>query len=190
MQSLKPVGLPPDSWRRRSMNCIISIGVENALCAAGEMQSTPSGTPRAAAISGVTLGPGKHAAVAGLGALAELEFNQFDLRVGGIGGKLVGIEAAVVIAAAKVARADFPDQIAAVHAVVGGDGALARVMRKAAALGAGVQRQNGIGAQGPKAHGRDVEHADGIGLGTVGPTVTRKSWLSSAVGATEWFIHS
>ena len=40
------------------MNCSISIGVEKALCAAGETQSTPTGTPRAAAISGVTLGPG------------------------------------------------------------------------------------------------------------------------------------
>ncbi len=30
----------------------------NALWLAGETQSTPTGTPRAAAISGVTLGPG------------------------------------------------------------------------------------------------------------------------------------
>jgi hypothetical protein len=27
MQSLKPVGLPPESSRSRSMKCIISIGV-------------------------------------------------------------------------------------------------------------------------------------------------------------------
>ena len=30
MQSLKPAGLPPDSRRIVAMNCIISIGVENA----------------------------------------------------------------------------------------------------------------------------------------------------------------
>jgi hypothetical protein len=36
------------------MKCIISIGVANALCAAGETQVTPTGTPRASAISGVT----------------------------------------------------------------------------------------------------------------------------------------
>ena len=41
--------------RKRAMNCIISIGVAKALCAAGEMQSTPTGTPRRAAISGVIL---------------------------------------------------------------------------------------------------------------------------------------
>mmetsp|Transcript_9623 Transcript_9623/g.22372 ORF Transcript_9623/g.22372 Transcript_9623/m.22372 type:complete len:239 (-) Transcript_9623:174-890(-) len=58
MQSLKPVGLPPDRFRSLSMNCIISTGVENALWRAGEMQAWPTGTPRAAAISGVTLGPG------------------------------------------------------------------------------------------------------------------------------------
>lgn len=34
------------------------MGVEKALWADGEMQSTPIGTPRAAAISGVTLAPG------------------------------------------------------------------------------------------------------------------------------------
>ena len=30
MQSLKPVGLPPESFRIVAMNCIISIGVANA----------------------------------------------------------------------------------------------------------------------------------------------------------------
>jgi len=58
MHSLNPVGLPPESVRRRSTNRIISIGVENALWVAGEMQSTHGTTPRAAAISSVTLGPG------------------------------------------------------------------------------------------------------------------------------------
>ena len=58
MHNLKPVGLPPERRRSRSMKCIISIGVPNAECRAGLTQSTPTGTPRAAAISGVTLGPG------------------------------------------------------------------------------------------------------------------------------------
>ena len=40
------------------MKCISSIGVENALCADGETQSWPTGMPRAAAISRVTLAPG------------------------------------------------------------------------------------------------------------------------------------
>jgi hypothetical protein len=58
--------------------------------AAGLMQSTPTGTPRAAAISGVTFGPGQHAAVARLGALAELELDQLDLRVGALAAKRSG----------------------------------------------------------------------------------------------------
>ena len=58
MASLKPVGLPPDRVRRRSIKCSISSGVEKALCAAGETQSSPTITPRVVAISMVTLGPG------------------------------------------------------------------------------------------------------------------------------------
>ena len=44
------------------------------------------------------------------------------------------------------------------------DRALARIMRKAAAFSALVQRQNGIGAERAKAHGRNVKHAHGIRL--------------------------
>jgi hypothetical protein len=69
------------------MNCSISIGVENALWLAGETQSTPTGTPRASGDLGRDLGPGQHAAVARLGALAELELDHLDLRVG-VGGEL------------------------------------------------------------------------------------------------------
>ena len=58
MQSLNPAGLSPDISRILAMKCIISIGVEKALCDEGEMQSTPTGTPRAAAISTVTFGAG------------------------------------------------------------------------------------------------------------------------------------
>ena len=70
------------------------------------------------------------------------------------------------MAAAKVARADFPNQVAAVHSVVGRDRAFAGVMRKAAALGAGVERQNGIGTQCAKAHGRNIEHTGAVRLGS------------------------
>ena len=59
MQSLKPVGLPPERSRSRSRKCIISIGVVKAACDAGETQSTQGWTPRASAISRVTFGPGR-----------------------------------------------------------------------------------------------------------------------------------
>ena len=57
-QSLNPAGLPPDSRRISAMNCIISIGVENAEWPDGEMQSMPRGTPRVSAISSDTLAAG------------------------------------------------------------------------------------------------------------------------------------
>ena len=56
--SLNPMGLPPESSRSRATNRISSRGVVNAEWLAGEMQVCPSGTPRAAAISAVTLEPG------------------------------------------------------------------------------------------------------------------------------------
>ena len=111
------------------------------------------------------LGARQDAAVAGLGTLAELDLDHLDLDVACIDFKEVGVEAAVRVAAAEVARADLPDQVAAVGAVVLRDRALTRVVRKAAMPGTGVQRQNGIGGQGAKAHGRDVENAGRIGLG-------------------------
>ena len=72
IQSLKPAGLPPDSRRIVAMNCIISTGVPNAEWLDGDMQSTPAGTPRVGGDLGTDLGGRKHAAVTGLGALAEL----------------------------------------------------------------------------------------------------------------------
>ncbi len=57
-ENLKPIGLPPESSRSRTMKSNSSSGVSNAECRAGERQSTPTGTPRASAISGVTLAPG------------------------------------------------------------------------------------------------------------------------------------
>ncbi len=62
---------------------------------------------------------GQHAAVAGLGALAELQLDHLDLRILGALGKALGREGAVVVARAEVARADLPDDVAAALAVIG-----------------------------------------------------------------------
>ena len=90
MQSLKPVGLPPESERKLAMNCIISMGVAKAECLAGEMQSWPISTPRISAISSLTFAAGSYAAVSGLGALRELQLHHLDLRIGGDGGEFLG----------------------------------------------------------------------------------------------------
>ena len=132
------------------MNCIISIGVENAEWRDGEMQSTPSGTPRVAAISGADLGAGQHAAVAGLGALAELELDHLDLVVLGVLGEFLGAERTVGIAAAEIARADFPDDVAAVFAMIGAIAAFAGVVGEIAFLGAAVQRRMALALSAPK----------------------------------------
>src|SRR5256885_14028214 len=50
---------------------------------------------------GGDLGAQQHAAVAGLGALAELDLDELDLRVGGVGDEFFFVEAAIVVAAAE-----------------------------------------------------------------------------------------
>ena len=94
--------------------------------------------------------------------LAQLNLNHFDLRRQGILNKALWAEGAVLIAATKIARADFPNQIATVFTVVPRDRPLTRVMGKAALLGTQVQSHDGIGAQSPKTHGRDIEQTDAV----------------------------
>ena len=95
MQSLKPTGLPPESSRSRAMNCIISSGVEKAEWRAGEMQSCAVRHAARRRDLGADLGRRQHAAVAGLGALAQLDLDHLDLRWWPPLGELLGREAAV-----------------------------------------------------------------------------------------------
>src|ERR1700741_3941797 len=81
-----------------------------------------------------TLRRRQHAAMSGLGALADLELHHLDLIVGRNAGELIRIESTVAVAAAEIAGADFPNEIAAPLTVVRTDTAFAGVMRKAALL--------------------------------------------------------
>src|SRR5215475_8234342 len=108
--------------------------------------------------------------MAGLGALADLELDHLDLVVGGDARELVGIEGAVAIAAAEIARADLPDDVATHLAVIGADAALAGVMGEAALLGAGIERTHGIGTQRAKAHRGDIEDRSRIRPGAIRAT--------------------
>ena len=110
----------------------------------------------------------QHAAVAGLGALAELDLDHLDLVVGGRGGEAGGIERAFGGAATEIARADFPDHVAAALAVIGAEAAFAGVMGEAAERRAAIEGANGVGAQRAEAHRRDVEDGRRIGLGAAG----------------------
>ncbi len=157
MASLKPTGLPPESPRSRATNCSRPSGVENAACCAGDTQSSPIGTPRVAEISALTF-------MAGLGALRELDLDHLHLRVARLRGEALLAEAARLVAATEVARADFPDQVAAGLAVVGRDRAFAGIVVEAALLRPGVERADGRRRQRAEAHRRDVEHAGRIGL--------------------------
>src|ERR1700740_1124579 len=96
--------------------------------------------------------------MAGLGALADLELDHLDLVLAGNPRELVRIERTVAVAAAEIAGADLPDDVAALLAVIRADAALAGVMREAALFRAGIERAHGVGRERAKAHGGDVEH--------------------------------
>ena len=87
--------------------------------------------PRGSNFSG-DFRPRQNAAVAWLGALAHFDFNQLDLRSAGVDRKAFGVKRTVVVAATKIARANFPDQITTVKTVVGRDRTLTGVVCKAA----------------------------------------------------------
>src|SRR5690554_7918694 len=58
----------------------------------------------------------------------------------------------------------FPDQVTTGFPVVAGYRAFAGVVVEAAFAGSGVQAEDGIGGQGAKTHGGNVEHAGAVGL--------------------------
>src|SRR6185503_21162140 len=85
-------------------------------------------------------------------------------------GELLGREGAVGVAAAEVARADLPDDVAAAFAMVRAVAALAGVVREAAEPGAAVQRADRVGRQRAEAHRRDVEYRGRVRLGALRTT--------------------
>ena len=103
------------------------------------------------------LGRRQHAAMAGLGALADLELDHLDLVGGSDPLELFRIERSVAVAATEISGADLPDQIAAVFAVIRADTALTGVMCEAALFGARVQRAHRVGTERAKTHRRDIE---------------------------------
>lgn len=150
------------------MKCIISSGVVKALCEAGEMQSTPSGTPRVAAISASTFFAGRMPPWPGLAPLAELDFNHFHLRALRLFGKAPRVEMAVGGAAAEIAAAQLPHQIAVVFPVIAADAALTGVVVEIALGRTEVERADGIGGERAEAHSRNVKDRRGVGLAAVG----------------------
>src|SRR5690606_37152088 len=86
------------------------------------------------------LGRGQHPAMARLRALGQLDLDHPDLLARRIGDEALLVEAALGVAAAELAAADLPDEVAAELAVVAGDRALARVVRETPELGAAIER--------------------------------------------------
>src|SRR5262245_932426 len=106
----------------------------------------------------------QHAAMPGLGALRQLDLDHLDLRIAGLGCKPLGAERAVIVAAAKIAAADLPDDVTAELLVVAAVAAFTSVVCKAAELGTLVERPDGVGAERAETHRRDIKERQRIGL--------------------------
>src|SRR5690606_9858066 len=102
---------------------------EGAMCRGRVAVDAHWDTARLGSFGG-DLGGRQHAAVAGLRALAEFEFDHLDLRVARLLGEFLGVEPPGGIAAAKIARGNLIDQVATARAVISADTALAGIMRK------------------------------------------------------------
>ncbi len=92
------------------------------------------------------------AAVPGLGALAEFYLDHPDLWLSCLLGEAFRIEIALLVTAAEIAAAQFPDKVAAMFAMVGADAAFSGVMGEVAHPGATIQRADGVGAERAETH--------------------------------------
>ena len=104
--------------------------------------------------------------MAGFGALAEFDFDHAHIVRRGIFREHFFVKAAIAVAAAKVAAADFPHQIAPRLAVIARNRALAGIVEKPTFFSTSVQRHNRVCTQRAKAHRGNIEYAGGVGLGT------------------------
>src|SRR5690606_10466077 len=94
---------------------------------------------------GRDFGRRQDAAMAGLGALAQLDLDHLDLGIDRLPGEAFGVEAPVLVAAAEIAAGDLPDDVAAALAVIGADAAFASVVAEPAQARAIVQGADRIG---------------------------------------------
>ena len=164
MQSLKPIGLPPDNLRNSAMKCSISTGVEKAEWQAGDIQSTTKRNAARRGDFGRHLSRRQNTAMTGLGTLRQLDLDHLDLRSRRLCRKTLRRKRAVGIAAAEIAASDLPDDVATEFAMMDAATSLARIVRKAAELGALVQSPDRIGAERAETHRRNIEKRRRIGL--------------------------
>jgi len=133
------------------------------------MQSSSMGTPRIREISSETFAAGSTPPCPGLAPWLTLSSTILIWSSVAMRANSSGLKRAVAISAAEISGADFPDQVAAVLAMIGAHSAFAGVVREAALFGASVQRAHRVGAERAKAHRRDIEDRGRIRLGAIRP---------------------
>ena len=110
------------------------------------------------------LGRRQQSAMAGLGALAQLDFGHLDCIVLRLVAEALRVEIAVLVARPEIARAKFPHHIAAMLEVVFGEATLTRVVIEIADLRAQVECLDRMVAKRAEAHRADVQSGGIVGL--------------------------
>src|SRR3546814_3718938 len=101
--------------------------------------------------------------MAGLRALAQLELDHPDLLALRDVAEAFGIETTGLVAAAEIAAAKLPHDVAAMGSVIGAETAFAGVVIETTALRAEVERLDRPRAERAEAHRGNVEQRRGIG---------------------------
>ena len=99
--------------QRRDERHHLAVGVPNAVCAGGDTTVRPCGTPRVAAISALTLGPGSTPPSPGLAPCDSLIEIALTAGSCAFSANFAASKLPSVVAAAEVPRTDLPDQVAA-----------------------------------------------------------------------------
>ena len=84
--------------------------------------------------------------------------------MGRLSRKTLWVESSIGGPAAKVPAANFPNQVAAMFAVMNGNGTFAGVMRKPTQLGPSIEGLNRVARERAKAHRRNIKYRGIVGL--------------------------
>ena len=141
----------------------------NALCEGGDTTVVPTGTPRVAAISALTLAPGSTPPSPGLAPWDSLIEMALTAGSCAFSANFVASKLPSCVAAAEVPRTDLPDQVAAGRQVVRTDPALAGVVGESAPAAPPLSASIALADSAPKLIAETLSSAMSYGCVQSGP---------------------
>ena len=102
--------------------------------------------------------------MARFGALGKFDFDHFHLIGTGVSCKALRIKRAIVVAAAKVTRAYFPDEITSMLSVIAGNRAFTSIVIETTFTSARIERLDSVARKRTETHCRNIENTRQVGL--------------------------